>query len=181
MAAVPMTKKQAAAAAAAVGVQITLDGERERVRRGGKRSEEAQHQAVLFARIRRLRPQYPVLRWIFATLNGMWIPGHLLARAIEAGMERGILDIWCPWRRVDPDGCVWSGLVIDLKKLKGGVPTPEQLAWASHLIENGYRVYFCAGCVDAWRCLACYLGISGRDHWAGDLQSQEDAIRQMSA
>ena len=66
---------------------------------------------------------------------------------------------------------------MDMKKLKYGRPSAEQLEWAAHLVANSYRVYFPAGCLDAWRCLCCYFGISGEDHIGGVLERQEQLIR----
>jgi hypothetical protein len=143
-------------------------------------NEEAQHQALLFVNRLLMLQKYPVLRWLFATLNGLFIPRHLLAKAVEAGMAKGILDLWYPVRRIEEDGTVYCGLAMDLKKLKDGRATKEQKEWAAHLAANGWRVYFPEGVVDAWRCLCCYAGISGEDHIAAEMVAHEDFIRRMS-
>jgi hypothetical protein len=55
----------------------------------------------LFTHIRLNQKKHPHLRFIFSTHNGLPLSGKVLARAIEAGLVRGILDIWCPIRRED--------------------------------------------------------------------------------
>ena len=158
--------------------QLNLSGGKEEAPPKRRRNnEEAQHQALLFVNRLLMLGKYPFLRWLFATLNGLFIPPHLLAKAVEAGMAKGILDLWFPVRRIDPDGRVWSGLAMDLKRLEGGRPTKEQREWADHLVANGWVVFFPAGVVDAWRCLCCYVGISGEDHLAVELAAREDYIR----
>jgi hypothetical protein len=158
--------------------QLNLTGGMEEVTKRRKPvHEEAMHQAALMAHRAELQEAYPNLRFLFSTLNGLFMPPHIRARAIEAGMAKGILDLFYMVRRVEADGNVFSGLVMDLKRLKGGRPTPEQLEWSSHLAEQGYRVYFPSGCVEAWRILCCYQGISGRDHIAEGLVQREESIR----
>jgi hypothetical protein len=162
--------------------QLTIDGGAEVVKTRRKpRNEEAQHQAALFRERNLLEAKYPQLRFVFSTLNGLFIPPHLLARAQEAGLAKGILDVWGPIRRYDAEeGVGWSGIVIDVKKLKGGRPSPEQLEWAAHLVANGYRVYFPAGALEAWRILCCYLNISGEDHIARQLEHQVEIIAKLN-
>jgi hypothetical protein len=174
MAGVKATKQQAKI------YQQTLDGGLEEAKPKRKHSnEEAQHQALLFAWRRDYVETYPALRWLFATLNGVFMPPHIRAKAIEAGMAQGILDLFLlfPYEDATTRYC---GLAMDLKRLKGARPSAEQLEWAAHLVQAGWLVLFPAGAVDAWRCLCCYLGINGDDHWARELQAREELIRLMN-
>jgi len=159
--------------------QLNLDGGADEVKekRAKSLNEEHRHQVLLFTRRLQLMDKYPDIRWMFSTLNGIYIPPALLKGAIDAGLIRGVFDVFLPICRRDRDGTHSCGLAIDLKKLKGGSASKEQLEWAKRLVESGWRVYFPAGVVDAWRVVCCYLGISGRDHWAPDLQQQEEYIR----
>lgn len=159
--------------------QLNLEGGADEVKQKRKPpfKEEHRHQVLLFTRRLQLMDRYPDLRWMFSTLNGIYIPPALLKEATDAGLIRGVFDVFLPISRRDRDGTHACGLAMDLKKLKGGSASKEQLEWAARLVASGWRVYFPAGAVDAWRCVACYLGITGRDHWAPDLQQQEEYIR----
>jgi hypothetical protein len=158
--------------------QLNLSGGKEEAKpKRCRNNEEAQHQALLFVQRTEMQEIYPNLRFLFSTLNGLFMPPHIRARAIEAGMAKGILDLFYMVRRVEEDGRVYSGLVMDLKRLKGGRPTPEQLQWAKHLQEQGWLVLFPAGVMQAWWSLCAYEGISGADNWAEELQIKEEAIR----
>ena len=157
--------------------QMNLDGEAEKVAQAERHHPEEKYQILLFARRDDLQGQYPGLGWMFATLNGVYLPDAIKKRVKDSGLTKGVLDIWMPLRREDEDGKIWSGVAIDLKRIKDGSPSTEQLDWARILVANGWRVYFCAGVVDAWRVIACYLDIAGRDHWAADLQGQERYVQ----
>lgn len=161
--------------------QLTLDGEVDEVEEEKKKrkKEEALHQAALMAHRKEMQAKHPRLRFLFATLNGLFMPPQIRARALEAGMAAGILDTFYMVRRMDPDGTVWSGLAMDLKVLSGGVASKDQREWAAHLIEQGWRVYFPVGCVEAWRILCCFEGITGADHIAKELIDQENMIRRI--
>jgi hypothetical protein len=153
-------------------LQMTLDGEAEPAGKASPQNPEEQYQALLFARRNALQGQYPPLGWLFSTLNGVNLPPHVRARVNATGRTKGVLDVWLPVQRGE-----WAGVAIDLKRHRGGAPSKEQLDWARHLVANGWRVYFCKGALDAWRCLACFLQISGADHIAADLEGQERYVR----
>lgn len=155
--------------------QLNLAGGMEEVPVKKKRKkEEAMHQAALMSHLKVKVRDYPNLMFLFATLNGIFLPPHLRAQAIEAGMAPGILDLWYMVRRPP-----YSGLVMDLKKLKDGRPSADQKIWATHLREQGYLVIFPAGCVEAWRCLCAFDGIVGADHIASELIARENSIRRI--
>ena len=156
--------------------QQNIFGEAEecKPKRKPKRNWEEDDQVALFGRRDEYQSKYRPLCRLFATLNGIYVPPALLSRVKRSGLTKGVLDIWLPIRRVDADGNVWGGLVIDLKRKGKGKPSPEQLEWARDLVENGYRAYFCEGSVEAWRAICCYLGITGADHVARDLEEWED-------
>lgn len=168
-----------ATAAQVRAFQTTLDGDVEEVTTRKKSlHEEAQHQAALMQWRDRMQESYPNLQFLFSTLNGVFMPPHIRAKAIEAGMAKGVLDLIYLVRYEEKDGG-FSGLVMDLKKLKGGKPTPDQIVWAKHLVAQGFLVLFPEGCLEAWRCLCCFEGITGRDHIAQGLMQREESIRRI--
>jgi hypothetical protein len=157
--------------------QLNLDGGAERVcGKGKRRNLEAQSQALLFRRRKELLEIWPQLRYLFATLNGLYIPPHLRAKAVEAGLIEGPLDMWYVAQHHDPDGTIFGALVMDLKIPPNG-PSDEQLKWAAHLVKNGCRVYFPTSALEAWWLFCCYAGIHGADHWAADLAHAEAQTR----
>lgn len=170
------TKSQARA------LQLTLEGAPDtQKKRKPPIYEEAMHQAALFAYLNQLRPRHPCLRWIFATLNGVYIPTGLRLQMLDQGLTPGVVDVMDLTRRIDDDGTVWSGIVIDLKAAKGAYPTDDQKLFLLYASANGFRAYICPGCLDAWHCLAAYHGITGPDHKAEFLIQQENHIRQIVA
>lgn len=145
-------------------LQLTIEGEVEDVTPAKKRAHPEEDQQILLFDKRALEQEkHPLLKRLFATLNGVYIPGGLLNRIRLGGLTRGILDVWLPVPMII-DGVQYVGCVLDLKTAKGR-PTPEQLEWAEFLKESGWRVYFCNGIKswletwqEAWLCLCHYLG-----------------------
>jgi hypothetical protein len=142
--------------------QLNLEGGADQVATKPRDNEEEREQTALFdlreARVER----YPDLAFLYATLNGVFIPTALKSRISRAGLTAGVPDLWLPLSR-DP----WKGLVIDLKSHTGR-PTREQRTWMERLIKEGWRGYFCGGvenwlspCEEAWYCICAYLEISG--------------------
>lgn len=159
-------------------LQLTIEGGAEEVKQKGKRdNEEEREQALFFARRDEYKDRYPALQWMFATLNGVYIPKPLLRQALESGMTAGVLDIWLPWRREEAGAeRVIPGLAMDMKAKKGR-PSERQLEWAQMLVSCGWRVYFPHCAVEAWWIVAGYLGIVGADHFAADLERQSNYAR----
>jgi len=114
--------------AQAKAYQLTLEGERQEIvaPKPTRGNEEERTQIALFA-IRRVRvATYPDLRWLYATLNGIYVPPALLKQVAAAGLTKGVLDLRLDVPHTEPDGTRWSGLCIDLKA-RTGKPTPEQV------------------------------------------------------
>lgn len=160
--------------------QTTLDGTTVEVTERKKPvREEAMHQAALMRHRKQMEPIYPNLQFLFSTLNGIFLPPKLRAQAVEAGMAPGILDMFYMLRREGAPGDSYVGLAMELKKLKDGRPSADQLTWAQHLVANGWLVCFPAGCVEAWRILCGFEGISGADHLSEELIREEKTIRRV--
>ena len=51
----------------------------------------------------------------------------------------------------------WHGLFIELKRIKGGVVSPEQKDWIAFLQEQGYGAVVCKGWLEARNTLVDYL------------------------
>lgn len=73
-------------------------------------------------------------------------------RLKQEGMKRGVPDNCLP---VAKGG--YHGLYIELKRVSGGRPTPEQLQWIEDLNAQGYLAVICKGWEEAARVIERYL------------------------
>lgn len=111
--------------------------------------------------------QYPPLKLINASMNGLWIPNT------HPGIKNKIIENF-KWRIIATlklTGCLrkgfpdlnlpvasgkWHGLYIELKK-ESGEPSEEQKWWLRQLTHQGYYACVCKGENAAKRVLIQYL------------------------
>lgn len=96
--------------------------------------------------------QYPVLRFLCGSLNGVRLTIGQSVKAKNAGMKKGVPDILLPVVRG-----TYCGLWIELKRIKDGKILPEQKEWAVFLIKQGYKHKFAYGADEAWTVIINYL------------------------
>ena len=94
----------------------------------------------------------PGIDMLYATLNGVRLPIGLAVKMSKAGLKRGPLDINLDVARGDK-----FGLRIEMKRIKGGVISDEQIAWAARLREEGYLAVTAYGASQAIKIIAEYL------------------------
>lgn len=87
------------------------------------------------------------------------------AQAKAEGVKAGVPDMMLPITRTHPQPPPFShltadyaGLFIELKKLKKGVVSDEQIKWQGALTEQGYAFSVCKGWIEAANTIAGYLG-----------------------
>jgi hypothetical protein len=51
----------------------------------------------------------------------------------------------------------FAGIAIEMKRVSGGVASPEQKQWKSHLLLNGYAAYICKGADEAIKIIDEYF------------------------
>ncbi len=68
------------------------------------------------------------------------------------GVSKGYPDI-----AIEMSNKLYHGLRIELKRVSGGVRSPEQLEWQRRLRENGYCCEFANGLDEAKRIVLDYL------------------------
>jgi len=94
----------------------------------------------------------PELKWLVAIPNGEYrnkaTAGKLKAMGVRAGMP----DLFLAIARHP-----YPGLWIELKKLKGGKVSPDQVIWLEHLERQGYKTYVCYGWIEARDAILKYL------------------------
>ena len=112
---------------------------------------EYEEQVAVFQWTKAMEGEYPDLKYLFATLNGIRLTPHLAAKAKAAGNKKGVCDIWLPTRRGKH-----SGLVIELKAGTNR-PTPEQKDWIAYLNSQGFYACACWGAGEAVETITKYL------------------------
>lgn len=113
---------------------------------------EAEEQVLLFrwAEVRRLK--YPELDMLFHVPNGGSRNKAEAARLKTEGVKSGVPDIWLPVPRGK-----YHGLVIELKRIRGGKTSKEQVQWITSLNLHGYRAVVCRGWLEAKTIIEAYL------------------------
>ncbi len=115
---------------------------------------EYEEQTAIFRLSQLYVRQYPELRWLNGSLNGVRLTIGQAVKAKKAGNVKGYPDIFLPVRRGK-----YSGLFIELKRVKGGSIQAEQQEWREFLLSQGYSHHFCRGCDEAWKIILEYLGL----------------------
>lgn len=113
---------------------------------------EAQEQAAFF----KWAKTYASLELMFHIPNGGSRSMSEGVRFKSMGVKRGVPDIFLPCRSDDGR---WPGLWIEMKRIKGGVISPEQEIWHNMLRAHGWRVEVCKGCEEAIKVTQQYIGI----------------------
>ena len=83
---------------------------------------------------------YPVLKYMYGSLNGVKLSIGAAMKAKAQGLKKGFPDIVLPIRNKD-----YTGLFIELKRLKKSYATPEQKEFLGVLNEQGFKAIVCKG------------------------------------
>lgn len=111
---------------------------------------EHQEQVAL---IRWFDLQFPALRGRLAAVpNASKCPPWVGKRMNDEGRRKGYPDL----QLLTPRGG-YHGLVIEMKKVKGGTLEPEQKDWLAWFESQGYRVAVCKGFEEAKAVIEGYL------------------------
>ena len=105
-----------------------------------------------FAQLMIFTKQYPDLKMLWASLNGVRLTIGQAVKAKNAGMKKGYPDIG-----LDVARCGYHGLRIEMKREKGGKLEPEQKEWLQDLTDYGYFACVCEGAAPAKSILIKYL------------------------
>ena len=113
---------------------------------------ETQEQIALFQWAANVRNRYPEIMLMYHVVNEgkrSQVAGHNLRLM---GMRRGVPDVCLPVARGE---C--HGLYVEMKRVKGGRASPEQLWWIEQLRAQGYRAEICYGWENAAQVIREYL------------------------
>ena len=116
------------------------------------KQEEYEAQVAIFEWAETNLNKYPDLEFMFATLNGIRLSPGLRNKAKKQGNKKGVPDIWLPIPHAE-----FSGLIIELKKEKGGVVRTEQKKWLKKLSACGFYATVCKGSEEAINTIEWYL------------------------
>jgi len=101
---------------------------------------EVDEQIALFEWAGLMESRIPELKLLNGSLNGVRITIGQAMKMRRAGMKKGYPDIFLPVRKGR-----YSGLYIELKRIKGGSVKPEQKEWLSDLSMQGFKTCVCKG------------------------------------
>lgn len=113
---------------------------------------EAEEQAALFGWAQMKSYFYPELNLMFHVPNGGKRNKAEAARFKREGVKAGVPDIILPVPRGK-----YHGLFVELKRIRGGKPSDEQLEWIAQLRTQGYAAEICCGWQEASAVIQKYL------------------------
>lgn len=119
---------------------------------------EQEEQQALFDWAAKMEGQRPELRMLRADPIGGY--RHIqTARALRsAGAKPGFPDVFLYVPRRGPDGRIYHGLAIELKRADhSNHATPEQRRWLDALRGHGYMAVVCYGAGEAIKTIESYL------------------------
>jgi len=97
-----------------------------------KKITEYSEQVAIFKWAKLHENKYPMLKYMFATLNGVKLSIFQAKKAKAGGNRKGVPDIILPY-----DNGKYNGLYLELK-IEGGRPTKEQREYIRFLKTNNY-------------------------------------------
>lgn len=115
---------------------------------------ELQEQIAVFNWVNLMIRKYPMLKYMNASLNGVRLTIGQATLAKKSGMIKGYPDIFLPYRNK-----TYNGLFIELKRIKGGIVSPEQKDFISFLNSQGYLAVVCKGSQEAIEAIQTYLNL----------------------
>jgi hypothetical protein len=122
-----------------------------RGKRVDPRVPSEEHEQIVF--ITRVRFLYPLLaNNVMAIPNGGWRNKAQAALLKRAGVLRGAPDLLIALVRKE-----WPGLFIEMKRVKGGVVSPDQKIVHQALRSAGYKVEVAQGADMAWEIFEEYV------------------------
>lgn len=97
--------------------------------------------------------QFPALKGRLAAVpNGGQRHIAVAAKLKAEGVRKGFPDMML----LKPSG-PYAGLLIELKRIKGGTVSPEQADWLQWLSEQGFKTAVCKGADEARETIKAYL------------------------
>lgn len=122
-------------------------------------TDEHMEQVLIINWARSHTTQYPCLKWLHSSLNGIPLAGSKKTRGRimnymkNEGLVKGIPDLFLPVARRG-----YHGIYLETKQAKGGVMSQDQKDFMEFAKEQGYLDMMCPGHKTAIANLEWYLG-----------------------
>jgi hypothetical protein len=113
---------------------------------------ESWEQEMIFKWACNNQKKYPELKYMNGSLSGVRLTVGLRIKAKKQGNKKGVPDIDLPAKNK-----YYSGLHIELKRVKGGVASKEQKDFLQFLADQGRKAVICKGHEAALKVLIEYL------------------------
>lgn len=117
-----------------------------------KTPPESWEQEQFFRWVYANQVKWPELQLCNGSMNGVRVSAKQRAGLKMQGLRPGVPDIDLPVKRGE-----YSGLRIELKRVKGGAVSVDQKKFHHLLAEQGYRVEVCKGWREAVDTMVQYL------------------------
>ena len=114
--------------------------------------EEDVEQIALFRWAAYNQGRWPELKLMFHIPNGGKRSKAEAVRFKELGVKAGVSDVFLPVARA---GC--HGLWIEMKRLRSGRPSKEQLEWIEAMTAQGFAATVCHGWEQAVKVIVEYM------------------------
>jgi hypothetical protein len=134
---------------------------------------EGDEQRAVFEWARLLERRRPELALLLHIPNGGLRNAPEAARFKGEGVRRGFPDMFLPVARGG-----YHGLMVELKRARGGRVSDDQMAWLSALNEQGYRAVVARGAAEAIREITQYLDMPAY-HYSRGLDCLSKAVALM--
>jgi hypothetical protein len=115
---------------------------------------EHEEAVALMEAVRLNEPRHPELRMLFAVPNGGDRHKVVAGKLRAEGVKPGVPDYVLPVARGG-----FHGLVVELKRERGGRTSGEQEQWIEAFRQQGWRAEVCKGWIQALMVLSDYLGV----------------------
>jgi len=119
---------------------------------------ESEEQQAIFQWAEGMEKKRPELSLLMHVPNGGLRNAVVAARLKTEGTKKGFPDLFLPVARGG-----YHGLMIELKRKKGGALSNEQREWLKALKEQGYLAMMCKGCEESIHAITLYL--EGKLHY----------------
>lgn len=113
---------------------------------------ESQEQVTLFAWAKLNENKYPELALMLHVPNGGWRDKRTAEKLKREGVRPGFPDIFLPVPRRGH-----HGLMVELKRVKGGSVSTDQKKWLESLNSQGYLAVVAKGYEEAKKIIVDYL------------------------
>ena len=113
---------------------------------------EYDEQVLIFKWAAFFEKKYPMLKYLYSSLSGVWLPDKLAWKIKKSGHKKGIPDIFLPYPSKG-----YHGLYIEVKRIEGGVLSKDQKEWKEYLNSVNYLSVVCKGAKEGIETIKKYL------------------------